>query len=230
MHETIHAPRAAFRSSVPQRAEGPEPRPCDPVTLHLEPATSDRELVARIAQGDERAMQVLVEAHGGTVFALTRAILRERADAEEAAADTFLQAWRTAATFDPARSSVVAWLGVIARSRALDRLRARNRQGRLLIQETEAMQAEAADVPQPEEGGPDRAFERREARQLVTNAMRELPEAQRKVIELAYFGGLSQSEIAARLEMPLGTVKTRTLLAFRFLRSRLGPLLREEVA
>lgn len=92
------------------------------------------------------------------------------------------------------------------------------------------MQAEAADVSEPEEGGPDRALERREARELVANAMRELPEAQRKVIELAYFGGLSQSEIATRLEMPLGTVKTRTLLAFRFLRSRLGPLLREEVA
>ena len=68
------------------------------------------------------------------------------------------------------------------------------------------------------------------ARELVAHAMRDLPDAQRQVIELAYFGGLSQSEIATRLEMPLGTVKTRTLLAFRFLRTRLGPLLREEVA
>lgn len=198
--------------------------------LRGEPVTSDRSLVARVARGDERAMQALVDAHGGAIFALAQAILRERADAEEVAADTFMQAWRSASTFDPARSSVVAWLGMMARSRALDRLRARTRQGRLLAPGTEPMRADASELPQPAAEDPDRALETLEARELVASALSELPEEQRRIIELAYFGGLSQSEIAARLSMPLGTVKTRTLAAMRQLRERLGPLLREELA
>jgi RNA polymerase sigma-70 factor, ECF subfamily len=183
-----------------------------------------------MATGDESAMQAIVQAHGGVVYALAHSILREPADAEEVAADTFMQAWRTAASFDPARSSVVGWLGVIARSRALDRLRARNRQGRFLTHDTEFMQVDASEVAQPDSMTPDRAAEQEEAKVLVARALRELPEPQRQVIELAYFGGLSQSEIAARLAMPLGTVKTRTLAAMKQLRARLGPLLREEFA
>lgn len=190
----------------------------------------DRLLVARMARGDEQAMQALVRVHGGVVYALARSILREPADAEEVAADTFMQAWRSAASFDPARSSVVGWLGVIARSRALDRVRARNRQARFLTHDTEFTQVEALEGAQPDSLTPDRAAEQAEARVLVARALRELPEPQRQVIELAYFGGLSQSEIAARLAMPLGTVKTRTLAAMRQLRTRLGPLLREEYA
>ncbi|HEX6049592.1 MAG TPA: sigma-70 family RNA polymerase sigma factor [Gemmatimonadaceae bacterium] len=195
-----------------------------------EPPPSDAAVVARMARGDERAMRALVDAHGGKVFALALSILRERADAEEVAADAFMQAWRNAAAFDPARSSVVAWLGVIARSRALDRLRARTRKERLLAPETESMQEEASEMARPDVEVPDRVAETREARELVARALRELPEPQRRVIELAYFGGLSQTEIAARLSVPLGTVKTRTLTAMRQLRARLGPLLREELA
>lgn len=175
-------------------------------------------------------MQALVDTHGGKVFALALSILRERADAEEVAADAFMQAWRNAAAFDPARSSVIAWLGMIARSRALDRLRARTRQERLLAPETESMQGEASEMARPDPEVPDRAAETQESRELVARALRELPESQRRVIELAYFGGLSQTEIAARLSVPLGTVKTRTLAAMRQLRARLGPLLREELA
>jgi RNA polymerase sigma-70 factor (ECF subfamily) len=191
---------------------------------------ADRALVARMAAGDEQAMQAIVAAHGGVVYALARSILGEPADAEEVAADTFMQAWRSAASFDPARSSVVGWLGVIARSRALDRLRSRNRQARFLTHETEYMQVDATEVAQPDSLTPDRAAEKQEARELVARALRDLPDPQRQVIELAYFGGLSQSEIAARLAMPLGTVKTRTLAAMKQLRARLGPLLREEFA
>lgn len=191
---------------------------------------ADRSLVARMAAGDEQAMQAIVAAHGGVVYALARSILGEPADAEEVAADTFMQAWRSAASFDPARSSVVGWLGVIARSRALDRLRSRNRQARFLTHETEYMQVDATEVAQPDSLTPDRAAEKQEARELVARALRDLPDPQRQVIELAYFGGLSQSEIAARLAMPLGTVKTRTLAAMKQLRARLGPLLREEFA
>jgi RNA polymerase sigma-70 factor (ECF subfamily) len=194
------------------------------------PAASDHALVARMAAGDHGAMQLLVQRYGGVVFGLARTILREPADAEEVAADAFMQAWRSAATFDPARSSVVGWLGVMARSRALDRLRAHTRQAKYLTQESELTQVDASQAAQAEVVTPDRAAEQSEARTLVAGALRELPDAQREVIELAYFGGLSQSEIAARLSMPLGTVKTRTLAALKQLRTRLGPLLREEFA
>jgi RNA polymerase sigma-70 factor (ECF subfamily) len=92
------------------------------------------------------------------------------------------------------------------------------------------MQRDASEFAESTAEVPDQALESLESRELVARALRELPEAQRRVIELAYFGGLSQSEIASRLSVPLGTVKTRTLAAMRQLRSRLGPLLREEVA
>jgi len=182
-----------------------------------------------MAAGDERAMQELVARHGSLVFALARTIVRDEADAEEIAADAFMQAWRTAASFDPTRSSVSSWLGVIARSRALDRLRARVRQGKYISQESESAPVsasqEASSSPTP-----DRLAEQKEARALVAAALQSLPEPQRAVIELAYFGGLSQSEIATRLAIPLGTVKTRTLAAMKLLRAQLGPLLREGLA
>lgn len=236
MHDPLQVAGPTTSSSVPLSLPRPERRDAlgGRVSVGREVAgdgqLSDRLLVQRMAAGDERAMQVLVNTHGATVYGLARAILREPADAEEVAADTFMQAWRSAATFDPARSSVVGWLGVIARSRSLDRLRARQRQGRYLTLETESNPLDASDAAQPDSLAPDRAAERTEARELVAGALRELPEAQRTVIELAYFGGLSQSEIAERLAMPLGTVKTRTLAAMKQLRARLGPLLREEFA
>lgn len=191
---------------------------------------ADRAVVQRMASGDERAMQELVARHGSLVFALARAIVRDEADAEEIAADAFMQAWRTAGAFDPSRSSVTAWLGVIARSRALDRLRARVRQGKYILQESESASVSASQEAPSSAPTPDRVAEEREARSLVAAALRSLPASQREVIELAYFSGLSQSEIATRLAMPLGTVKTRTLAAMKLLRAQLGPLLREELA
>lgn len=174
-------------------------------------------------------MQELVARHGALVFALARTIVRDDADAEEIAADAFMQAWRTAATFDAARSSVTSWLGVIARSRALDRRRALVRQGKYISQESESAPVSAAQEASSSPT-PDRLAEQQEARALVAAALGALPDSQRAVIELAYFGGLSQSEIAARLAMPLGTVKTRTLAAMKLLRAQLGPLLRERLA
>lgn len=191
--------------------------------------TSDHALVARMAGGDERATQVLVDRHGGVLFALAQSILHERADAEEVTADAFLQAWRTAASFDPARASVIAWLAMITRSRALDLLRARTRGGRTLARAESNARGEEPGFARLEDS-PDRSCEAAEAKRLVDAALRELPEEQRAVIELAYLGGLSQSEIAARLGVPLGTVKTRTLLGMRRLRECLSPLLREAVA
>ena len=193
------------------------------------PEVRDRELVLRMTQGDEHAMRELVHRHGDMMFSLAVAILRDPADAHEACSDAFLQAWRTAHRFDPLRGGVPAWLATITRSRALDRRRARTRRGEIgpAVLETGGRGSEPLTPP---EDAPDRLTESIETRRLVEQAMTDLPEAQRRVIELAYFGGLSQSEIAEHLSVPLGTVKTRTLAAMKRLRDVLAPLLREEVA
>jgi RNA polymerase sigma-70 factor (ECF subfamily) len=163
---------------------------------------SDSSMLARMAAGDERALGELYDRHGRVAYALAYAIVGERADADEVVVDTFGQAWRTVGQFDSARGSVAAWLATITRTRALDLVRARGRRSRAL--ERAAWLSEG-DVAEPA----DRHAERAEARRLAVRALAALPESQRQAIELAYFGGLSQSEIATELGEPLGTVKTR---------------------
>lgn len=177
--------------------------------------TPDHALVQRIAAGDERALRELYDRHGRAAYALACAIVGERADAEEVVVDVFGQAWRAAGQFDPARGTVGSWVATIARTRALDLVRARGRRSRVL----ERAAALSDDgVPEPA----DRDVERAEARRLVTRALTDLPAPQRRAIELAYFGGLSQSEIAAQLGEPLGTVKTRIRDGMAKLRTLLG--------
>jgi RNA polymerase sigma-70 factor (ECF subfamily) len=178
---------------------------------------------------DESAVGELASRHGDMMFSLALAILHERDDAQEACADALLQAWRTAEHFDPVRCSVPGWLTMITRSRALDRRRARARRGEV----GSALRDSAAHVPEDvpsAEDAPDRRAESTERSRLVRQAMVDLPDAQRCVIELAYFGGMSQSEIAEHLRVPLGTVKTRTLAAMKRLRDALAPLLGGEMA
>lgn len=187
--------------------------------------TPDRTLLERIVARDERALGELYDRHGSAVYGLALTIVRERADAEEVVGDAFGQVWRAAGQFDPARGSVAAWLTTITRTRALDLVRARGRRGRAL---TRAAQANSDGLAAPLAAvgeAPDRGAERQEARRLVQRSLGELPEGQRRVIELAYFGGLTQTEIAAELEEPLGTVKTRMRAAMEKLRVALGPLL-----
>jgi RNA polymerase sigma-70 factor (ECF subfamily) len=185
----------------------------------------ERALVARMAAGDERGLGELYDRHGRTAYALALAIVREGADAEEVVADAFGQAWRTAAQFDPSRGSVGAWLATITRTRALDLLRARGRRARAL---TRAAVGDSAGLAAPLAAAgeaPDRRVEREETHVLVGRSLAELPEPQRRVIELAYFGGLTHSEIAAELKEPLGTVKTRLRAGMEKLRGSLAPLL-----
>jgi RNA polymerase sigma-70 factor (ECF subfamily) len=169
---------------------------------------SDRSLVQRMTAGDERALGELYDRHGRVAYALAYAIVGERADADEVVVDAFGQAWRTAAHFDLARGSVAAWLTTIARTRALDLVRARGRRSRAL-ERAALLSGEGVASPVASGDAPDRDAERSEARRLVTGALAALPEPQRRAIQLAYFGGLSQSEIAGELGEPLGTVKTR---------------------
>lgn len=186
---------------------------------------SDRTLVTRMETGDERALGDLYDRHGGSAYSLALAIVGERADAEEVVADAFAQAWRTAAQFDPARGSVTAWLATITRTRALDLARARGRRARVLqraaLESGDGLASPVAGAAQR----PDRMAERREVGALIARSLAELPEPQRRVIELAYFGGLTQTEIAAELREPLGTVKTRIRSGLEKLRGALMPLL-----
>src|SRR5712692_6644108 len=189
------------------------------------PAIADCVLVERVAGRDERALGDLYDRHGAPVYSLALAIVGERADAEEVVADSFGQAWRTAEQFDPARGSVTAWLATITRTRALDLVRARGRRARALtraaVGNSEGLAAPIAAAGE----APDRGVERQEARRLVERSLAELSETQRRVIELAYFGGLTQTEIAAELQEPLGTVKTRMRAGLEKLRGSLVPLL-----
>ena len=189
------------------------------------PATADYVLVERMARRDERALGELYDRHGGLVYSFALAIVGERADADEVVADALAQAWRTAQDFDPGRGSVGAWLTTITRTRALDLLRARGRRARALtraaLEDGEGLAAPIAAAGD----APDREVERQDTRRLVARSLAELSEPQRRIIELAYFGGLTQTEIAAELQEPLGTVKTRMRAGLEKLRSSLLPRL-----
>lgn len=178
-----------------------------------------------MAGGEDRALSDLYDRYGKTVYALALAIVREPADAEEVVVDAFGQAWRSVGSFDPARGSVGAWLATIARSRALDLVRARGRRTRA-YERAAHFSGDGLATPLAAPGtDPGRGVERSEARQLVGRALAALPEPQRVAIELAYFEGLSQSEIAERLAEPLGTIKTRMRAGMEKLRGQLNPLL-----
>jgi RNA polymerase sigma-70 factor (ECF subfamily) len=182
----------------------------------------DGELVARAAGGDERAIGQLYDRYGAVLYAVAYRIVGQRADAEEVVLDAFAQAWREAPRFEAGRGSVAGWLTMIARSRALDLVRARTRRDRM----TASAAAERPNTsPAMSEFRPDpaKALDHDERRRQVTQALQTLSPPQRQAIELAYFEGLSQSEIAERLQEPLGTVKTRVRLGMQKLRECLRP-------
>lgn len=173
---------------------------------------SDREIVAAMAAGDSTALRTLNARYGGMLSTLAWRILRDEADAEEVVADTLWQVWREAGNFDPSRGSVSVWLITIARSRAIDRTRARKAR-----QPTEADPPEVETSPDPLEN-----ISEAERAKLVRRAMDELESGERSALELAYFSDLSQSEIAQKLAIPLGTVKTRIRAGMLKLRKTLA--------
>jgi RNA polymerase sigma-70 factor (ECF subfamily) len=180
------------------------------------------QLVAQAAGGDERAVGELYDRYGAVVYAVAYRIVGQRADAEEVVLEAFAQAWRDAHRFEAGRGSVAGWLTMIARSRALDLVRARSRRDRITA-------SAAADRPDASPGmsdfrpDPAGALDHDERRRQVRLALDLLSPPQREAIELAYFEGLSQSEIAERLHEPLGTVKTRVRLGMQKLRECLRP-------
>jgi RNA polymerase sigma-70 factor (ECF subfamily) len=175
----------------------------------------DRKLLGRIAGGDSNALRQLYGRVSDRAMAIALRLLKDRAEAEDVVQDTFLEVWKRAGQYEPARGGAAAWIVTIARSRAIDRLRAHGRSAR-------AAQGTATEPPPPASpDGPELAAQRRD-RERVLGAMSTLPPEQRHVIELAYFDGLSQTEIASRLKEPLGTVKTRVRLAMAKLADLLG--------
>ena len=182
----------------------------------------DRGLLERVARGDESALATLYDRYAGPLYALAFRMTGERADAEEVVLDAFQQAWRDAARFREERGSVAAWFTMICRSRALDLVRARGRRDRAVSRAASATPEDALAMGRgPEPTG--QAVEGGERRRLIAAALEQLSPAQRQVIELAFFEGLSHSEIADRLGEPLGTIKTRVRLGMQKLRDALRP-------
>jgi RNA polymerase sigma-70 factor (ECF subfamily) len=171
-------------------------------------APNGETIVRRLAAGDHSALGEFYDLFSGLVNALALRILRDGSEAEDVVQEVFLQAWRQASRFDAARGTPEAWLCMMARSRALDRLRRR------VSRREDPSEAAPAptDVPRNEEA------------LAVRKAIGTLSDGQRRALELAYYEGLTQTEIAERLGEPLGTIKTRIRTAMFRLREVLGPL------
>ncbi len=191
-------------------------RPSSPVAPSA--SASDLELLDRIRQGDQTALDALYGRYASVVYSLVWKILQNTEEAEDVALDVFWQVWRQAGRYDPARGAPPAWIFTVARSRAIDRLRARHRREDRTISFDDP---NANLDPLDDEATPDQVASFRQARDAVREAMKSLPPAQREAVELAFFKGLTHVEIAERLKEPLGTVKTRIRQGLLRLRSRL---------
>jgi RNA polymerase sigma-70 factor, ECF subfamily len=163
----------------------------------------DRATVDRMARGDSSALADLYDRHARAIYSLAIRILADAAEAEDVVQDVFAQAWRQATRYDPMRAPVVAWLMIITRARALDRLR--RRRSRIVAVELDPAMPHPRD---PEVNQEMQAITAEQA-ERVRGALGELPDSQRAAIVLAYYEGLSQSDIAERLQQPIGTIKTR---------------------
>jgi RNA polymerase sigma-70 factor (ECF subfamily) len=175
----------------------------------------DAQLVSRLADGDLTALEALFRRHHRRVRDAAQSVVRDPALAEDVSHEAFLAAWRGAGTFRPERAPVVAWLCSIARNRAVDALRRANSHQR-------RVDALAAAGPPPAPLTPCLIAEARDASRSAREAVAELPAEQRRVVELVYFAGLTQAEIASADGVPLGTVKGRMRLAFSKLRPALA--------
>lgn len=167
---------------------------------------SDLELVARIRGGEQAALDLLYGRYSSPVYSLVWKILQNAEEAEDVALDVFWQVWRQADRYDPARGAPPAWIFTLARSRAIDRLRARNRK------EDRTVSIDDPNLnidPLDENATPDQVVSFRQSRDAVRAAMTKLSPVQREAVELAFLKGLTHVEIAERLGQPLGTVKTR---------------------
>ena len=180
----------------------------------------DREWIQRMAAKDAAALDAFHTRYNRIAFSLILRIVGNREDAEDVLTDVFWQVWQQSPRYDSSRGKPIAWVLTIARTRAIDYIRSRNRQQSKTDELDANTNPPAAPAPSPSE--PD-AFVLADTRQAVQEALQTLPEAQRIALEMAYFQGMSHTEIATALGQPLGTVKDRIRNGMLHLRKRLKP-------
>ncbi|MGH9468761.1 MAG: sigma-70 family RNA polymerase sigma factor [Terriglobia bacterium] len=177
-----------------------------------EAGAPDLDLIRRVAQGDESALASLYDRYAGIVYSIANRVLRDGSAAEEILQDIFYQLWRTAASYDAGRGSLAGWLLVSARNRAIDRLRRRK-----------PVDAATTEEVVPLAFNLESSLAQHELISKVTSALDSLTPPQRQVLEMAYFEGMTHSDIAERTGEPLGTIKTRLRAALQVLRRVLNP-------
>jgi RNA polymerase sigma-70 factor (ECF subfamily) len=175
-------------------------------------------LIVQVSRGDESALAQLYDRTNSLVYGLALRIVRDPSAAEDIMLEVYLQVWRTAQSFDAARGTVSSWLVTLVRSRAIDWLRSRQARRANLSQPLDD-----APILRDHRPNPEQVNQEADRARFVRKAMAGLAPGQRRAIELAYFSGLSQSEIASQTGLPLGTVKTRIRLGMIQLREVLGP-------
>jgi RNA polymerase sigma-70 factor (ECF subfamily) len=178
---------------------------------HTGEAVSDWSLLERVVRKDESALSELYDRYSGLVYSEAKRILRDTGAAEEILQDLFYQVWRTAEQFDPARGSLAGWLVVVARNRAISRIRRKSGKG-------EELQVNAVDLRVDLERSAGRSL----MLEKVQRVMSGLPEGQRAALEYAYFEGMTHTEIAEKTGEPLGTIKTRIRSAMETLKKVLS--------
>ena len=175
-------------------------------------AIADEALLALVSRGDDLALAELYDRYGRAAYGLALRVLRDAALAEDAVQDAFLTVWRTAGSFLVERSKPSTWILTLAHRRAVDIVRREERR--------RASPLEAFETPDPGSATDEQAA-LRDRRRLVQQALQQLPDEQREALELAYYGGFTQSELAERLSVPLGTIKSRMFVGLRRLRDLL---------
>ncbi|PSB28017.1 sigma-70 family RNA polymerase sigma factor [Stenomitos frigidus] len=186
--------------------------------MATEPPSDEADLLIRVAQHDQAALSALYDRYARVLYAVAFKSLRSAEESEEVVLDVFAQVWRTAARYDVAKGRVDSWLFMMTRSRVLDRLRSFQRVTKVTLASENLAEIQAS-TPGVDPVENVLILERRDR---VLAALSQLPEEQRQVIELAYYKGLTQVEIAAQTNLSLGTVKTRVRLGLSKLRVALG--------
>jgi RNA polymerase sigma-70 factor, ECF subfamily len=198
--------------------------PTEPITETQ--SADDATLVARIAEGDGHALETLYDRYSRVVYSFSLRMLADTNSAEDLTQEVFLRLWRQGGSYQHSRGAFLTWLLSVTHNMAIDEIRRRKRR---------PVAVDGADDDQTLSALPDTRTDVENAAWLtslhaiVREALQDIPQSQRHAIELAYFSGLTQREIAERLNEPLGTIKTRMRLGLLKLRERLGPILEDDV-